>query len=445
MTARFLRCLLLSICFEATSVAAPTAPVVIDLEPVWSGHPVGFCLLTHAPFQFAAYYDAQRRMTVAQRRLDETSWTFQRLPSTLGWDSHNYVTLELDRDLHLHVAGNMHNVPMIYFRSAKPLDASSLQQVKTMTGEREAHVTYPVFLKNKSGQLVFRYRDGSSGNGDDLYNAYDEKSRTWHKLIEGPLISGGGERSAYAIPPKQGPDGRFHLLWVWRDTPDCATNHSLSYARSDDLVRWSDSSGKEIQLPITYQSGEIIDPVRPGGGLINVNRELGFDNQGRPVATYHKYDERGDLNVYAARKEGSAWKIVKVSEWRDHHVEFSGGGSIGFPVRIQAIEAIGNGRLTLGYRTASRSGTWVLDEATLLPIPGEKPPSRSPGLPRDLARVRSTFPGMQFKSCGDSGVSPEGVRHQLIWESLDANRDKPREGPLPPPSMLRAVALPTVK
>lgn len=442
MPARLVLSLLLFLSLGGGVRAAAATLVVGNLEPVWSAHLVGFCLLTHPPYQFAAYYDAERRMTVAQRRLDETKWTFRRLPSQLGWDSHNYVTLELDRDLRLHVLGNMHNVPLVYFRSTKPLDASSLQQVKSMTGDRESHVTYPVFMKNKNGQLVFRYRDGSSGNGDDLYNVYDEKSSTWRRLLNGPLIAGEGERSAYAIVPKLGPDQRFHLLWVWRDTPDCATNHSLSYARSDDLVHWTDSSGKAIKLPITYQSGEIIDPVPPGGGLINVNREIGFDNQGRPVATYHKYDERGDLNIYAARKEGAAWKIVKVSDWRDHHVAFSGGGSISFPVRIQAVEAVGNGQLTLGYRSDKGSGTWVLNEATLLPIPGAKPPSKSTVLPKEFTKTRSAFPGMKVRSCPDSGQAPAGVRYQLIWESLDANRDRPREGPLPEPSMLRVVALP---
>ena len=36
--------------------AAATAPAAqaIAVEPVWSGHPVGFCLLTHPPFQFVA-------------------------------------------------------------------------------------------------------------------------------------------------------------------------------------------------------------------------------------------------------------------------------------------------------------------------------------------------------------------------------------------------------
>jgi hypothetical protein len=135
---------LLATLLLATALAKP--PEVIDLEPVWSAHPVGFSLVTHPPFQFAAYYDAERRMTVARRRLDSKEWTFHRLPSQLGWDSHNYVTLAIDSENHLHVAGNMHNVPLVYFRSDEPLDAGSLRPVTSMTGDREGRVTYPVFL-----------------------------------------------------------------------------------------------------------------------------------------------------------------------------------------------------------------------------------------------------------------------------------------------------------
>ncbi len=80
----------------------------MDIEPVWAGHPVGFCLLTHPPHQFVAYYDAQRQLSVAQRMLDSTRWTITKLPSTLAWDSHHYVTMAIDRDGHLHVSGNMH-------------------------------------------------------------------------------------------------------------------------------------------------------------------------------------------------------------------------------------------------------------------------------------------------------------------------------------------------
>ncbi len=50
-------------------------PDCFEVGYVWSGHPVGFSLLTAPPDQFVAYYDRERWMTVAQRKLGETNWT----------------------------------------------------------------------------------------------------------------------------------------------------------------------------------------------------------------------------------------------------------------------------------------------------------------------------------------------------------------------------------
>ena len=66
------------------------------MENVWAGHPVGFCLLTHGDHQFVAYFNTNREMTVASRKLGETKWTIQRLFTKLGWDSQAYVTMALD-------------------------------------------------------------------------------------------------------------------------------------------------------------------------------------------------------------------------------------------------------------------------------------------------------------------------------------------------------------
>lgn len=415
------------------------AAEVVPVEKVWSAHPVGFCLLTRAPRQYVAYYDAQRRMSVAQRELGSTNWVVTKLPSTLGWDSHNYVTMTADREGFLHVSGNMHCVPLIYFRSAKPWDASTLVAAP-MVGEREKKVTYPVFFKDKAGQLLFRYRDGSSGSGDDLYNVYDETTKAWRRLVSEGLLSGEGQMNAYSCVPRLGPDGNFHMVWVWRDTPDCASNHDLSYARSADLVHWTDATGKELPLPITLARSDIVDPVPVRGGLINVNRELGFDNRGRPVVTYHKYDAAGDLQAYAARHDGRAWKIQQVSDWKGYRWEFSGGGTIIGEVRIGAVRAIGEGRLAMDYRYGRGAGTWVLDEETLQPVPGAKPPPARPGVvPRSLLRIESSFPGMKKKITGESGAEDGESDYALVWETLEANRDRPRPEPLPEPSLLRVV------
>ncbi len=404
-----------------------------DLMPVWSGHPVGFSLLTHGSRQFAAFYDADRNMTIGARTRDKDDWQFVRLPEKLGWDSHNYVTMAIDRGGFLHVSGNMHGVPLVYFRSTKPFDIHSLERVKAMVGERESRVTYPVFMEGPKGELLFTYRDGGSGNGDQIYNVYDLPTRTWRRLLDKPLTSGEGLMNAYFHGPKLGPDGYYHLVWVWRDTGDCATNHDLSYARSRDLVHWETSSGKPLELPITLKTAEVIDPVPAGGGIINGNTVIGFDSKGRVVVTYHKYDAKGYTQLYSARLEDGGWKVHCTTDWT-YRWGFSGGGTIIWEIGFGPVTAK-DGRLTQSYRHVKEgSGTWVLDEATLRPV-GRVP---QPAVATSPGRPEPSFAGVRQRTAGDKGASGiPGVSYVLRWETLDSNRDRPRQGEIPPPSMLR--------
>ena len=137
----------------------------LDIAPAWSGHPVGFALLTHPPYQFVAFYDAERRLTVARRKLSERKWEFTLLPVTTGWDSHNYITMTADDGGYLHLSGDMHCVPLKYFRTTKPLDPSTFERVENMVGTEETRATYPRFLRGPRQELIFTYRDGGSGNG----------------------------------------------------------------------------------------------------------------------------------------------------------------------------------------------------------------------------------------------------------------------------------------
>lgn len=415
-----------------------TIEQALEVAPVWAGHPVGFCLLTVGGKQFVAYYDAERQMTVAERRLDSETWTITRLPSQVGWDSHNYLTLVADDEGLLHLAGNMHAVPLIYFRSAAPYDSTTLSRVASMVGNREQKVTYPVFFRGPDNALLFTYRDGSSGNGDQIYNVWDAGTHTWRRLLDRELVSGEGERNAYLHGPVHGPDGLWHLVWVWRETPDCATNHDPSYARSPDLVHWTRSDGTPLELPITLATGEIVDAIPVGGGVINGNVVLGFDAERRPIVSYHKYDANGFLQIFNARLENGAWQRHQATEW-DYRWEFSGGGSIPFEVRVGSVSVAADGSLrqSFGHPKAG-SGVWRLDPATLRPV--EVLPPADP-TPPELRRVTSDYPGMRVQLRGDSGSSGEpGVRYLLRWETLGANRDRPRDE-APPPSPLRLYKL----
>lgn len=411
----------------------------LKVADVWAGHPVGFALLTHKDQQFVAFYDAERHMTVAQRTLGKKAWRFTKLPSQVGWDSHNYVTLAVDGSGFLHVSGNMHVKPLVYFRSTKPLDASSLVGVKTMTGQKENRVTYPLFFRGAKQELIFTYRDGGSGNGDQLYNTYDLKTKTWRRLLDKVLTDGEGQRNAYPALPQLGPDSYFHLIWIWRESPDAATNHHPSYARSRDLVRWEDSAGKPLILPITLATGDVVDPIPQHGGAINGQVKLGFDSQKRPVVSYTKYDQNGKSQLYCSRREKSGWKVYLVSAW-NWRWEFGGGGTIAAEINVGAVESTGEGRLKLVFRTKSHgSGVLVLDEKTFKVVETLPPPA---GYPKSLRPVRSKFPAMQVKSVGDLGKSGEaGTRYVLHWETLGPNRDKPRPEPHPPATELRLYKL----
>lgn len=420
-----------------------TVEEVVDVAPVWAGHPVGFALLTRGDQQFAAFYDAERHMTVGQRKLGDKTFRLTRLASQIGWDSHNYIALDADDEGYLHLSGNMHGVPLIYFRTTRPLDASSFERVPQMTGELEARVTYPIFFRGPNKELIFTYRDGSSGNGNQIYNTYDLKTRTWRRLLDRPLTDGQGERNAYLSVPKLGPDNRYHMVWVWRESPDASTNHDPSYARSRDLVKWENGKGEPVALPMTLQSGDIVDRVPEKGGVINGNVHLGFDAQKRPIVSYHKYDDMGYTQIYSARMEDGRWKIYQTSDW-DYRWDFGGGGTLIFEVGLGPVQLEADGTLTQNYRNKKHgSGTWILDPQTLKPI-GQK--ISAPGYPPSIAAIESKWPNMGVKWSGDAGQSGEpNVRYVLRWETQPSNRDRAHPEPWPPASPLRLYKLKRAK
>jgi hypothetical protein len=412
---------------------------VRDIGPVWSGHPVGFALLTSGDWQFAAYYDAKRQLTLARRSLGETRWEFKKLPTEVGWDSHNYVTISLDRAGCLHVSGNMHAQPLVYFRGGKPFDIAGVDHVSEMTGVAEDHMTYPRFLHLGDGELVFSYRDGGSGRGSVIYNVYDEAAKSWRRLLDQPLLDGQGRMSAYPDGPLLGQDGYYHMAWVWRDSPAAETTHDLCYARSKDLVHWETAAGHEIGLPIQAGTeGVSVDPVPVRGGLINGSGKIGFDTQGRVILAYHKFDGEGNTQLYLARFEGGEWRIVQASDWK-YRWEFSGTGSLNFDIRHGGVEVVAGGMAVCVKHVKYGTQLYGIDPDTLkLTNPVAAP---EVALPPELANAQSAFPGMAVRWADDSGKREDGIRYRLRWESLVSNRDKPRPEPWPAPVMLQLIEI----
>lgn len=407
--------------------AAPAAAQRLEaVDRVWAGHDAAYALVVTADRIYVGYYDAARQLSVASRPRGSSWWTYTRLPSWVGWDSHNNIAMAVDSAGQLHVAANMHNDPLVYFRTSTAGDVRTLARAPVMTdATSERSMTYPAFLKDAAGRLIFKYRDGGSGRGREICNVLDGGG--WRRLTDAPLVDGEGKRSAYFVGPVLGPDGWFHSSWVWRDTPDAATNHDLSYARSQDLVHWERSDHTPLPLPIRLDTAEIVDPVPVRGGMINNNTPTGFDALGRPVIAFHKFDAAGNTQVFVARREGRRWQVLQASDWKGFRWDFGGPGSLDFRLRV-GTPVVDGKLLRVPVVRDGKPIDLLLDGETLKRA-GERPAVRL----ADRLRARIAVPaGMQLNTVEDaSGMA-------IAWATLPPNRDLPRDD-VPAPSVLRLV------
>ena len=251
--------------------------------------------------------------------------------------------------------------------------------------------------------------------------------------------------NAYPEGPVLGPDGYWHLVWVWRNTPDASTNHDLSYAKTQDLVHWVKGNGTAITLPITPTTGDIVDPVPVNGGMINNNTRIGFDAQNRPVIAYHKFDNgtSGNTQLYEARLENGAWVIHQATNWT-YRWAFGGTGTLVFQVEIdEGPKVLPDGRLIQNYYHSQYGGqgTLVLNPTTLHADQTLTPPLRPYPLaldtPESTYKDPPTQQGMVVRWQEDSGAGPDPtIKYMLRWETLPSNNDQARTN-IPPATKLR--------
>ncbi len=416
----------------------------IEIDSVWSGHPVDFCLYTRENRQYIAYYNANRDMVVGQRNLDDKNFELYVMERTsretssgtstvLEWDSHNNVTIGIDNKGFIHLAGNMHGHPITYFKSTKANDIFSLVQKMELVGTNEKNCTYPHFMLTREGKLLFHYRDGVSGNGNEIYNIYSSEDETWSRMLDVPLTDGQKLMNAYQTQPNVMEDGWYHVYWVWRDTPDCETNHDLSYMKSPDLKNWYNAFGEKFELPATLDKRRlIVDPIPVKGGIINLSAKLCLDEYNKPIFAYHKYDTVGNLQLYTAQIYNDKWIYKQVTNW-DYRWEFLGPGTINFEFNLKDFYKRDDGNYEIDYwHIKYGNGTILLNNKfesigkVLKPEPF-----------RFDLEVEGSFPGLLVQVTNDIGnKNDENIRYVLKWETLGENRDKPRLKPWPKPSRL---------
>ncbi|MBK8978335.1 MAG: BNR repeat-containing protein [Planctomycetes bacterium] len=350
-------------------VAAPALEVVLSpLGPGFARTHVNATIFRRDPLssrgdvQFAAYYDPDGHVVLARRDLGGDR-TWRLLTTALAGrvrDAHNGISLMVDGRGVLHVAWNHHGDPLHYARGTAP-GALELGAPEPMVGSRERRVTYPEFHRLASGDLLFAYRDGASGNGDLVLNRYDVAAGSWSRLCD-TLLAGEGERNAYwqiAIDARDA----IHVSWVWRRTPDVATNRDLGYACSRDGGRtWQRSDGAPQTVPITADNAEYALRIPEDSTLIN-QTSMVADRDGRPfIASYWRPAGTGVPQFMVVRRDADGWSAHRVGE-RTLDFELGGTGTRRVPMsrpRLLLDERGATPRLLMLFRDAERG-----DRATL--------------------------------------------------------------------------------
>ena len=152
------------------------------------------------------------------------------------------------------------------------------------------------------------------------------------------LIDGEGQRSAYwqaCVDTK----GTIHLSWVWRETPDVASNHDLCYATSKDGgLSWQKSTGEIYQLPITASSAEYALHIPQKSELIN-QTSMFADTEGHPyIATYWREQNSTIPQYHLVYKTTTIWQ-KQLIDFRKTAFSLSGAGTKRIPISRPQIIA----------------------------------------------------------------------------------------------------------
>lgn len=340
--------------FETLSVTpSQIGARIIRVAEAWAGNSVNANILrhnsvvSHGSHQYVAFYDADAFVVLAKRELSCTQWETRRTQHQGNInDAHNSISIMVDGDGYLHLSWDHHCHPLRYCRSTAP-GALEMTDKQPMTGQKEERVTYPEFYRLSNGDLLFLYRDGSSGNGDLMMNHYDTRTQKWTQR-QTAFISGEGQRNAYwqmCTDTK----GSIHISWVWRETGDVATNHDMGYARSDDGGKtWVKPNGDAYTLPITASNAEYAARIPQGHELINTTG-MCADSDGRPyIATYWRPEGTDVPQYHLIHHDGSAWRVSQIGE-RKTAFSLSGGGTKRVPMSRPRIVADSSGKNNKAY------------------------------------------------------------------------------------------------
>jgi hypothetical protein len=273
-------------------------------------------------WQYAVFYNADRYVTIARRKLPAGVWELLTLTDYHQYtnDSHNIIsvgiapgdgTIHLAFDHHSNSLHYRHSVPDLATHPENYSWSDSLFGPVTsrlVEGITVFQVTYPRFIRTPQGNLQFEARIGTSGDGESYLWEYQCATGEWisiGKFVDNPA---GGNAYLHGLNYDSG--GRLHTTWVKRLTPDASTNLNLYYVYSDDYGRtWFNNQdslvGTSDSDPVTIEEPKVWD-IPTNSGLINQEAQTA-DHLGRIHVFQRKTANSRSTQFHYWRQADGIW------------------------------------------------------------------------------------------------------------------------------------------
>lgn len=295
-------------------------------------------IMTYKGYQFVTYWNKAKKVCLARKALPDGDWeeivfTDYISPHNLG-DNHYNISFGIcEKDGSFHIAFDHHNDALKYRISRPGLanDGPSANWTETSFGVIKDYlvngqpltaatfygaVTYPRFISEPNGKLLFECRTGISGDGNSHLWEYNG---SWSYI--GEYLHGRSDGMPAAYTNKCGyinglhytPGGtRLHVSMVWRETPNASSNHDVSYAYSDDDGRtWFNAEGTKIATsgsdPLNFnKAGFKVYDIGENRGLINQEAQAVDSKGGIHILQSYMLDNQANNSSWPASRQ-PAW------------------------------------------------------------------------------------------------------------------------------------------
>jgi hypothetical protein len=306
-------------------------------------------LWTHQGWQYAAYWDDACQVSVARRQLPDGAWSAVSLPGyqrtatvdrgkggeiSQGFgDGHEKVAMGISADGFIHLSFDHHLSTLRYRTSRLPVaaDPTAHPWSSDLFGPVQDHlggpvlesVTYPKFVADGTRLVLYLRLGGGSGSANSHFFDYEAGRWTINTEAASQVIDrnwSGGDRTVNAYPHELViHNGRRHLTWCWRDTPDSRTSHDLCYAYSDDQGKtWRNNDGDLIATTGVH----FITADSPGVAVWNIPTRTRYRNGGSMTL-----DTAGRVHVLVQGEHGSPVHFHRdpaTGRWGRSEVEVQG-------------------------------------------------------------------------------------------------------------------------